>query len=299
VKVVFAGAYAAGLQGLRAIAEFGCDVVSVLVLKVQATTGATVGQFARSKGYRVDSGKQVKSAEFADYLRGCGVDLFINVLSPFWVCPEVLSAPRIGSFNLHPSLLPRHAGLSPMAWALYSGDTEHGVTLHWMDPTIDTGAIVYQHKLPIEPTDNAVSMLRACVRSGIPMITDLLRIATDNPHQIPRKPQDQSHRSYHGQQAPGGGKIDWNKTAREVRCLARGYDYAPLRAPWGPLLAEIGGRQVEVSQICMTGKSCEGHIPGSAAPEGLNPGSAMIATADEWILASFLNSREMKMDQIP
>ena len=73
-------------------------------------------------------------------MREQGVDLLLNVHSLYLIARRtVVAAPRIGSFNLHPGPLPEYAGLNTPSWAIYNGEREHGVTVHWMEPGVDTG----------------------------------------------------------------------------------------------------------------------------------------------------------------
>ena len=95
----------------------------------------------------------LKNPEFVDELRASNADLFIVIA--FRMLPEVVwSMPRLGTFNLHGSLLPKYRGAAPLNWAVINGDTETGVTTFFLKHDIDTGDIIDRRSIPINPEDN-------------------------------------------------------------------------------------------------------------------------------------------------
>ena len=102
------------------------------------------------------------------------MDLLLNVHALSVLPAELVAAPRIGSFNLHPGPLPGYAGLNAPSWAIYHGEKTHAVTVHWMDGGIDTGPIAYQSELEITDEDRGFTLSAKCVRAGLPMLQDLL-----------------------------------------------------------------------------------------------------------------------------
>jgi len=130
-----------------------------------------------------------------------------------------LDLPRLGALNLHGSLLPRYRGRCPLNWVLINGETETGVTLHYMEEKPDKGAIVGQKRVAITPEDTAVTLLaRMTVAAGALMqeTYPLLRAG-----QAPRLPQDQGQASYFGGRRPEDGLISWDKDAVAVYNLVR------------------------------------------------------------------------------
>ena len=99
-------------------------------------------------------------------MRAAEVDIILNIHSLFIINKEVVNAPRIGCFNMHPGPLPRYAGLNAVSWAIYRGETSHGVTIHKMEPGIDTGPIVYQELFDIDDADTGLTLSARCIRSG-------------------------------------------------------------------------------------------------------------------------------------
>ena len=102
-----------------------------------------------------------KRSSIAPLLRGLEPDLVVCMGFPWKIPPDALAVPRLGWLNGHPSLLPRHRGPIPVAWAIRNGDEEYGITFHRMDAELDTGAILAQRPLPIGELRRARGVLRA------------------------------------------------------------------------------------------------------------------------------------------
>src|SRR3982751_78292 len=144
LRVLLIAEDAAGAETLRMLAGGVHEVVAVVTRGVgAAAAGATVAGVASRLGYPIWPPRRTQDEEFAQEVRRQRIDLLLNVHG-FYVLPSaVVEAPLIGSFNLHPGPLPRYAGLNSPSWAIYHGEHTHGVTLHWMDAGIDTGAVAY------------------------------------------------------------------------------------------------------------------------------------------------------------
>ena len=100
------------------------------------------------------------------------------LLSWFWprkLPPNVLALPRLGAFGVHPSLLPRWRGPDPCFWAIHAGDRITGVTLHRLDQEYDTGHIVAQQRVAIDPKDTSFSLARRLDRPSLALLVDCAR----------------------------------------------------------------------------------------------------------------------------
>jgi len=131
----------------------------------------------------------------------------------------LLELPRRGALNLHGSLLPRYRGRVPVNWVLVHGETETGVTLHYMEEKADRGDIVDQERVPIAPQDTAYTLFAKITAAAVEVMSrayPLLREGT-----APRIPQDHSRASYFGGRTPEDGRIDWSRPAAEIFNLVR------------------------------------------------------------------------------
>jgi methionyl-tRNA formyltransferase len=273
LNVLLVAEEAAGLQALKLLAESDHRVTAVLS-STGEERGAGVARAAAGLGLPIADPRAVRDPAFADRLRDQGIDLLVNVHSLHIAAAEVVDAPRIGSFNLHPGPLPEYAGLNAPSWAIFEGRSDHAVTLHWMEADVDAGPIAYSTTFPIESEDTGASLMAKCVRHGVPLVGRLLEDAEDG--RIPRREQNASGRRWHGRDAPHGGRLPWALPAARVADFVRAADYSPFESPWGHPTATLGDRQVEVVRVSRTGEPAE-QPPGSIGPDG------WVATADEWL----------------
>jgi UDP-4-amino-4-deoxy-L-arabinose formyltransferase/UDP-glucuronic acid dehydrogenase (UDP-4-keto-hexauronic acid decarboxylating) len=278
MRVLLVAEEAAGIQVLRRLASSGHELAGVLTAPQTRGGGATVAGVAEGLGLAIEPSERVRDPALSAWIRDRHVDLLLNVHSLFVIHADVVAAPRIGSFNLHPGPLPAYAGLNAPSWAIYHGEERHAVTVHWMEPGIDTGAIAYERWFPIAETDTGLSLSLACVREGLPLVERLLEDAERGT--IPALPQDRSRRRYFGREAPQEGRVEWSRPAREVVDFVRACDYFPFASPWGRPLATLGGRDVEILKAVRTGRPT-GEPPGTIG--AAEAGAVAVACADEWV----------------
>lgn len=265
------------MQTVRLLAGTPHVVVAVLTRGV-GSEGATVAGVASQLGYRVWPARQAKENGFAQTVRREGVDLLLNVHSLYVLPGDVVAAPRIGSFNLHPGPLPRYAGLNAPSWAIYYGEQSHAVTVHWMDGGIDTGPIAYQSELAIEGHDTGLTVSAKCVRAGLRLLHDLLEAAVEGA--IPRRPQPDEVRRYYGREVPHGGWLLWTQSAARVVNFIRACDYRPFTSPWGHPRVCLGGREMSVLTAMRTGERSNAQAGTVGWRVG---GEAFVAASDEWV----------------
>lgn len=286
MNVVLAAEESAGLQVLRAVAGSQHRLTAVLASPPKAgAAGVSVWNIATSLGCETWPAELVKDPRLAERLRSRQVDILLNVHSLYVIAKDLLAAPRLGCFNLHPGPLPRYAGLNAVSWAIFRGERTHGVTVHRMDPEIDSGPIVYQSCFPIEAEDTALSLSLKCAREGVDLMLRLLQVAETGSARIPLLPQDLTIREYFGKEAPEQGRISWSWPARKVLDFVRACDYFPFPSPWGHPRTRLGVQEFALVRASRTGLSCEA-VPGTVGDA--TDSGVRVACQDEWILASKL-----------
>ncbi len=136
------------------------------------------------------------------------------------ILPEaVFKAPRLGSVNLHFSLLPKYRGAAPMQWALINGDAKTGVSAFWLEAGLDSGPIFHQVETPIAPDDNLPSLRDKLVPLGVGVLQRVIEDAEKN--KIAHEPQ-------HGEVSFAPilkkemGRVDWTKPAFTIANFVRG-----------------------------------------------------------------------------
>ncbi|MEM7030705.1 MAG: formyltransferase family protein, partial [Chloroflexota bacterium] len=97
--------------------------------------------------------KNVNAPAIRQQIQAWQPDLIVSVYLNQRIGKKIIDMPTTGVINVHPALLPKNRGLFPYFWAMAQGDTESGVTVHWVEPQFDTGAILIQKSLPISPQD--------------------------------------------------------------------------------------------------------------------------------------------------
>ncbi len=171
----------------------------------------------------------------------------------------VLDAPRLGCFNLHASLLPRWRGAAPIQRAILAGDPETGVTVMQMDEGLDTGAILLQRAVPIEPDTTGESLHDELAALGAALIVEALAgLAAGT---LAGRPQDEAGVTYADKLTRDDGRLDWRRPAadlaRQVRALT----------PWPGAFAELpGGGRLKV----LAAETVDGHgAPGAMLDNAL------------------------------
>lgn len=281
LRVLLVGEESAGVQTLKMLSEGNHRIIGVMASPTRkAVGGMTLWQHAEKLGLRTWPAEMVKDPAFARVLAAEGVDLLLNVHSLFVIKPEIVEAAALGSYNLHPGPLPRYAGLNAPSWAIYHGETRHGVTLHRMLAGIDTGPIAYQALFDIDDSDNGFSVSAKCIKHGLELIRRLLVDAASGPSAIPAIEQDLSQRNYFGKGTPQGGWLAWDRPAREIHNFVRAADFSPFPSPWINPRSVAGGREIGFTRTSITGLATEAR-PGTVGRSA--EGSAVVACRDQWL----------------
>lgn len=219
------------VEPLKRLVEGGYNVVGVITMPDKpAGRGynlqpSAVKVYAQQAGLNILQPVNLKDEEFLTELRSLKADLQIVVA--FRMLPEVVwSMPRLGTFNLHASLLPQYRGAAPINWAVINGETETGVTTFFLKHEIDTGNIILQRKISIQPTDNVGIIYDKLMNIGGDLVIETVdRIIDGN---LETTPQDESIEL---KPAPkifkDTCKVDWNKTSVEIHNLIRGLSPYP------------------------------------------------------------------------
>ena len=140
---------------------------------------------------------------------------------------ECLSVTRLGGINLHGSLLPRYRGAAPVQWAIYHGETETGVSVIHMSPRLDAGPILSQLRMAIEPDETAGNLEPRLAVLGVSAVQQAIEaLQTWNGTDSIGTPQDAALVSRAPRLKKKQGRIDWSRTAEQVRNQVRAFQ------PW-------------------------------------------------------------------
>lgn len=192
---------------------------------------SAVKKYAVSKNIPVLQPEKLKSPQFLEELIAYKADLQIVVA--FRMLPEVVwNMPKLGTFNLHGSLLPQYRGAAPINWAIINGEKETGVTTFFLKHEIDTGSIIFQEKLAIGYTENVGDIYEKLMHLGADLVLKTVTAIKDGNY--PQMPQKETVALQH---APKIFKetceINWEKPAHEIYNFIRGL--SPYPAAWTTL----------------------------------------------------------------
>ena len=261
MRIIYMGTPEFAVAPLKALVEGGYNIVAVVTMPDKpAGRGhhvqySAVKEYALSVGLPVLQPEKLKDETFIEELRNYKADLQIVVA--FRMLPEVVWAmPRLGTFNLHASLLPQYRGAAPINWAVINGDKETGVTTFMLKHEIDTGNIILQERIPIGEDENVGSVHDRLMELGTELVlktVDLIDESDTNGTPLPTTPQDEIA-AEDLRPAPKIFKetceIDTTKTVAEVHNFVRGL--SPYPAAWCNLT--IGGTTYENVKIFATQK---------------------------------------------
>lgn len=172
MKLLFAGNNWLGWQALRVLKEKGEEIVGLaLHPEPKRRYGSEMTALAALPADRILPGESLNTPEGLARAKSLGADACVSVLFDY-----ILRAPFLGSFskgvvNLHPSLLPWNRGQYPNVWSILEG-TPSGVTFHYIDPGIDTGDIIAQKEVPVDPADTGETLYRKLERAGLDLFTE-------------------------------------------------------------------------------------------------------------------------------
>lgn len=267
LRILFIGTPDFAVASLKSIVESGFHVVAVITApdrpagRGQKLQEPAVKTYANQVGLPVLQPTNLKSPEFLDELASFKAD--IQVVIAFRMLPEaVWNMPRLGTFNLHASLLPAYRGAAPINRAIMNGEKETGVTTFFLKHEIDTGNIIFQEKIAISDEDTAGTLHDKLMLLGAELVVKTLKAVEAGDY-----PQEQQGDAAGTPTAPKIFKpdcqIDWYLSAEAVRNHIRGL--SPYPAAW----TTLGGKGLKVFQVSRVDIKDEAK-PGSVRSDGKN-----------------------------
>lgn len=216
----------------------------------------------------------LKAAAFLNELKRFQADL--QVVVAFRMLPEVVwNMPRLGTFNLHASLLPQYRGAAPINWAIINGESETGVTTFFLRHDIDTGNIIFQEKEPIRPDDNAGALYERLMRKGAALVLKTAKAIQAGNYVARAQPEDVVTKH-----APKIFKetcaIRWDQRSEDVVNFVRGL--SPYPGAW----TVFAGKTFKIYAVSpVPGQQSAGGNPGEFRTNNKN--YLYFKTKDGWV----------------
>lgn len=227
MRIFVIGQAAFGQDVFNKLREHGEEIVAVAA-PAQSLSGRTdrLRAAADEAGVPAFETGKLKDADVQQQLRALDPELGVMVYVSDIISTDVLDLPRHGTIQYHPSLLPKHRGRSSINWAIIQGEKVTGVTIFWPDAGIDTGPILLQREVKIDPDDTVSTLYyNKLYPLGIEMILESVKLVKEG--KAPRIPQDESQATYEKPCEEPLVRIDWRRPAQEVYNLIRGSDPSP------------------------------------------------------------------------
>lgn len=230
-RIIFFGTPEFAATSLRALLDSdACEVAAVVTMpdkpagRGKHIIESDVKKLAVERGLPVLQPANLKDETFIGQLRSFGADLFVVIA--FRMLPKaVWQMPRLGTFNLHASLLPRYRGAAPINHAVINGDTKTGVTTFFLKHEIDTGDIIEQREIDILPSDNVGDVHDKLMLLGAEMVVHTVRDIFAGT--VTSTPQPNGEFLPAPKIFPADCVIDWNRPAIAVHNLVRGLSPYP------------------------------------------------------------------------
>ena len=268
MRIVFLGTPEFAIPTLEAVVAAGHEVLLVVTRPdkpagrhMQLTAPAVVAA-ARRLGLPLAQPDKLGTDDFANRLRVLSPDAAVVVAFGRLISPRVLRLTRLGFVNLHPSLLPRHRGPSPIESAILTGDAQTGVTTMLLDEGMDTGPILLQRTTPIGPREHMPELEARLARLGSELVVETLAGLADG--SVVPKPQDSALATVTSKLDRKMGRIDWSASADELVRRARAFD------PWPGLFTNFRGLRLKV----------HGLEEGTARPGDEEAGTVLAVTSE-------------------
>lgn len=244
MKLAYFGTPDFAVPTLNALAESRHEVVLVVskpdkpVGRHKVVTAPPVIEVARRLDLPTLQPKGMKGGSFNESLADCGAEIAVVVAYGKLIPNDLLAVPPRGFVNLHPSLLPRHRGPSPIQWTLVCGDRTTGVTTIQLDEGMDTGPILLQERLAINPTDTAETLSPRLAELGAKLTVATLDALEEGTVTLRPQPEDGSNvtpmlrRNF--------AKVDWTMPSRQLVNRLRGF------TPWPGLYTKFRGGRLKI-----------------------------------------------------
>ena len=268
MRIVFMGTPEFAVPSLKALLDAGYGVVGVFtqpdrpVGRGHKLAACPVKKLAVERGVPVYQFERLRNEEGLACLRALAPDIVVTAAFGQILSQALLDVPKMGTVNVHASLLPAYRGAAPINWCILNGETKTGVTTMLTDAGVDTGAMLLRRETDIGETETAAELSVRLSQLGAELLIETLKgyIAGE----IAPTPQDERLASRQPMLKKEMGLIDWTRSAKEIACQARGLD------PWPSAYTDYLGGTLKIYRARpVEGEGNPGTVLRSSAKEGL------------------------------
>ena len=268
MRVVFMGTPEFAVPSLKALLDAGYGVVGVFTQPARPVgrghklAACPVKKLALERGVPVYQFERLRNEEGLACLRSLAPDIVVTAAFGQILSQALLDVPKMGTVNVHASLLPAYRGAAPINWCILNGETRTGVTTMLTDAGVDTGAMLLRRETDIGETETAAELSARLSQLGAELLIETPKGYTAG--EIAPIPQDERLASRQPMLKKEMGLIDWTRSAKEIACQARGLD------PWPSAYTDYAGGTLKIYRARpAVGEGEPGTVLRSSAKEGL------------------------------
>jgi len=242
MKIIFMGTPQIAQYNLKKLHNSNHEITAVVTSvdkpagRGQKDSKSAVKEYAEQNNLLCLQPPNLKSPEFIEKLKNLNADIYIVVA--FRMLPkEVWSLPKLGTINLHASLLPNYRGAAPINWAIINGETKTGITTFLIDEKIDTGKIILQKEIEIQNTETAETLHDKIMIQGADLLIETIEIINNKKIDAIEQEKfitNQMQLKHAPKIFKENCEIDWSKTTIEIYNFVRGL--SPIPCAWSTLI---------------------------------------------------------------
>ena len=252
MRVLFMGTPDFAAVSLEALLAAGHEVCGVLTQPDKPrsrnkVTYSPVKDCALAHGLTVYQPLSAKSPETLELVRSLAPELTVVVAYGQILPQALLDVPRLGSVNVHASLLPKYRGAAPIQWAILNGEAETGISLMYMTRRLDAGDVIATARTAIGAEETAPELWDRLARMGGELLAKTLPLLENGT--APRVPQDETAFTYAPMLTKDLSPVDWSRPAQAIHCQIRGLQ------PWPCATAAIDGRPCKLFRAELGGET--------------------------------------------
>jgi len=278
MRIVFMGTPDFAVPSLERLVADGHEIIAVVTQpdrpqsRGMKMTASPVKECALKYNIPVYQPEKIKKdREFIEKYKEMKPELAVVVAFGQILSKELLDIPQKGNINVHGSLLPKYRGAAPIQWSVINGDKQTGVTTMFMDEGMDTGDMLLKEVVEIGCDETAGELFDRLSVLGAEVLSKTINKLQDGT--LTREKQNHDEATHVSMISKDLGKLDFNKTSKELDCLIRGVN------PWPGAYFEINGKKIKVHKAKVSEQTgTAGDIIASDAKKGL-----IIATKDSSI----------------
>jgi len=278
MSVVVMGYHNMGCLGIKALKKHKIPISAVITYHDNPKENIwfdSVAQLAESYGIKVYYADKIDNEKLFNIIKPLKPDVIFSFYYRDMIPERIFKIPKHGSVNLHGSLLPKYRGRCPVNWQIIEGETESGVTLHYIVKKADAGDIIGQKKVRITKKDTAKDLYGKLEKAT----EDLLNEKIDDiiKGTVKVYPQYEKSASIYGGRRPEDGRIDWRWTSNRIYNLVRA-----VTKPYPGAFSSLDNRKIIIWKVEFSSEepASKEKTPGSI----IEKNNALYAkTGDGWL----------------